>query len=70
MIFDLLDAAGVTWKVYNNTWDSIPYGIPITSSSSGNVTGTTNAVTARAGTATLSVAACPRCRGSFPVIGP
>ena len=26
MILDLLDAAGVTWKVYNNTWDSVPFG--------------------------------------------
>jgi phospholipase C len=26
IILDLLDAAGVTWKVYNNTWDSVPFG--------------------------------------------
>ena len=26
MILDLLDAAGVTWKIYNNTWDSVPFG--------------------------------------------
>jgi phospholipase C len=26
MILDLLDAAGVTWKVYNLGWDSVPYG--------------------------------------------
>jgi phospholipase C len=26
MILDLLDAAGVTWKVYNIGWDSVPYG--------------------------------------------
>ena len=26
MICDLLDAAGVTWKVYNVNWDSVPYG--------------------------------------------
>src|SRR5437867_3358600 len=26
MILDLLDAKGVTWKVYNIGWDSVPYG--------------------------------------------
>jgi phospholipase C len=26
IILDLLDAAGVTWKVYNMTWDSVPFG--------------------------------------------
>jgi phospholipase C len=26
IILDLLDAAGVSWKVYNMTWDSVPYG--------------------------------------------
>ncbi len=26
MILDLLEAAGVTWKVYNIGWDSVPYG--------------------------------------------
>jgi phospholipase C len=26
MFLDLLDAAGVTWKVYNLGWDSVPYG--------------------------------------------
>jgi len=26
IILDLLDAAGVSWKVYNNTWDSVPFG--------------------------------------------
>lgn len=26
MILDLLDAAGITWKVYNLGWDSVPYG--------------------------------------------
>jgi phospholipase C len=26
IILDLLDAAGVTWKVYNVSWDSVPYG--------------------------------------------
>ncbi len=26
MILDLLDAAGVTWKIYNLGWDSVPYG--------------------------------------------
>ena len=26
MILDLLDAAGVTWKVYNIGWDSVPFG--------------------------------------------
>ena len=26
IILDLLDAAGVTWKIYNNTWDSVPFG--------------------------------------------
>lgn len=26
MILDLLDAAGVTWKIYNIGWDSVPYG--------------------------------------------
>jgi len=26
IILDLLDAAGITWKVYNNTWDSVPFG--------------------------------------------
>ena len=26
MILDLLDAAGVSWKVYNIGWDSVPYG--------------------------------------------
>jgi phospholipase C len=26
VILDLLDEAGVTWKVYNYTWDSVPYG--------------------------------------------
>lgn len=26
MILDLLDAAGVSWKVYNVTWDSVPFG--------------------------------------------
>jgi len=25
-ILDLLDAAGVTWKIYNLGWDSVPYG--------------------------------------------
>ena len=26
MILDLLEAAGVTWKIYNIGWDSVPYG--------------------------------------------
>jgi phospholipase C len=26
MILDLLDAAGVSWKIYNITWDSVPFG--------------------------------------------
>jgi phospholipase C len=26
IILDLLDEAGVSWKVYNYTWDSVPYG--------------------------------------------
>jgi phospholipase C len=26
IILDLLDAAGITWKVYNVTWDSVPFG--------------------------------------------
>ena len=26
IILDLLDAAGVTWKVYNVSWDSVPFG--------------------------------------------
>ena len=26
IILDLLDAAGVTWKVYNISWDSVPFG--------------------------------------------
>ena len=26
MILDLLDAYGITWKVYNIGWDSVPYG--------------------------------------------
>jgi phospholipase C len=26
IILDLLDAAGVTWKVYNINWDSVPFG--------------------------------------------
>jgi phospholipase C len=26
MILDLLEAAGVTWKVYNIGWDSVPFG--------------------------------------------
>lgn len=26
IILDLLDAAGVTWGVYNMNWDSVPYG--------------------------------------------
>jgi phospholipase C len=26
MILDLLDAFGITWKVYNASWDSVPYG--------------------------------------------
>jgi phospholipase C len=26
MILDLLDAAGITWKIYNVTWDSVPFG--------------------------------------------
>jgi phospholipase C len=26
MILDLLDAASVTWKIYNIGWDSVPYG--------------------------------------------
>ena len=26
IILDLLDAAGVSWKVYNMTWDSVPFG--------------------------------------------
>jgi phospholipase C len=26
IILDLLDQAGVTWKVYNITWDSVPFG--------------------------------------------
>jgi phospholipase C len=26
IILDLLDAAGVTWKVYNVNWDSVPFG--------------------------------------------
>jgi phospholipase C len=26
IILDLLDAAGVSWKVYNLGWDSVPYG--------------------------------------------
>ena len=26
IILDLLDAAGVTWKIYNLSWDSVPFG--------------------------------------------
>jgi phospholipase C len=26
IILDLLEAAGVTWKVYNVSWDSVPFG--------------------------------------------
>jgi len=26
MILDLLDAAGITWKIYNVSWDSVPFG--------------------------------------------
>jgi phospholipase C len=26
MILDLLDAAGITWGIYNMNWDSVPYG--------------------------------------------
>lgn len=26
IILDLLDAAGITWKIYNIGWDSVPYG--------------------------------------------
>jgi len=26
IVLDLLEAAGVTWKVYNIGWDSVPYG--------------------------------------------
>ena len=26
IILDLLDAAGITWKVYNVNWDSVPFG--------------------------------------------
>jgi len=26
IILDLLDEAGITWKVYNYTWDSVPFG--------------------------------------------
>jgi phospholipase C len=26
MILDLLDAAGISWKIYNLGWDSVPYG--------------------------------------------
>jgi phospholipase C len=26
IVLDLLDAAGVTWKVYNLSWDSVPFG--------------------------------------------
>jgi phospholipase C len=26
MILDLLDAAGVSWKIYNVNWDSVPFG--------------------------------------------
>ena len=26
IILDLLDAAGVTWKIYNVSWDSVPFG--------------------------------------------
>jgi phospholipase C len=26
IILDLLDAAGVTWKIYNVNWDSVPFG--------------------------------------------
>jgi phospholipase C len=26
IILDLLDAAGITWKIYNLGWDSVPYG--------------------------------------------
>jgi phospholipase C len=26
MILDLLDAAGVSWKIYNVSWDSVPFG--------------------------------------------
>ena len=26
IILDLLDAAGVSWRVYNMNWDSVPYG--------------------------------------------
>jgi len=50
IILDLLDAAGVSWKVYNNTWDSVRSGIAITSSSSGSDTRTTSAPSGRAAT--------------------
>jgi phospholipase C len=26
IILDLLDAAGITWKIYNMSWDSVPFG--------------------------------------------
>jgi phospholipase C len=26
MILDLLDEAGITWKIYNTNWDSVPFG--------------------------------------------
>ena len=26
MILDLLDAAGMSWKIYNVSWDSVPFG--------------------------------------------
>ena len=69
MILDLLDAAGVTWKIYNLGWDSVPYG------------NTDNVAVfwknyrprqpdarqqGRATSTTCARAACRRCRSSIP----
>ena len=67
IILDLLEAAGVTWKVYNIGWTACPSGTPTTSSSSGSAGRTMNGrAGARAAISMTSPsAACRKSHSSF-----
>ena len=68
IILDLLEAAGVSWKVYNIGWDNVRGAIPTTSSSSGSDGRTTLGLApGRTTTSTTwSETGCRRSRSSSP----
>ena len=68
IILDLLDAAGVTWKVYNNTGTVFLSGIQTMYSSSGSVMRMTSVRSERVGTTSTisSRGVCRRYHGSSP----